>query len=320
MKLSKPSLLILIPIAAFALAFPLMAPNTYVINIVNIGLTYAIMAASWDLLYGYAGQLSFGYAGFFGVGAYTSALLSFWLGISPWFGLLLGGLGAAVFGAIVGIPSLRLKGVYLALSTLAFTEVARVIITNWHSVTRGTLGFSAHPTYPGLPFTRLHYYYLILLLAVLCIGFMYWLGNHTRTGLVLRAIRSDDIRSQALGVDILRYKVLAFALSAFFAGVAGAYFAHYLRVITPGELSPTITIFIIAYATIGGIGTIIGPAVAAVVIHFLIEYLRIFGAVYNLMAVGAMLIVFVIFLPDGMAGLLQRLKGAPRRSPASSGD
>lgn len=311
-------------IAALALAFPALAPNPYIIHIVNVGLIFAILAASWDLLYGYAGQLSFGHAGFFGVGAYTSALLSFWLLVSPWYGLFLGGLAAAVFGAIVGVPSLRLRGTYLALSTLAFSEVARIIATNWHSVTRGTLGFSGHPPYPGIPFSRVHYYYVVLMIAASCVGFMYWLGSRTRTGLIFRAIRSDEIRAQALGVDILSYKIMAYVISAFFAGVAGAFYAHYIRVITPGELGPTVTIFTVAMATIGGIGTILGPAAAAVVIQSTYEYLRGLGIIYNLIAVGAALIAFVIFLPAGLASLAGRLltsrvirsTGAPRADDA----
>jgi branched-chain amino acid transport system permease protein len=139
---------------------------------------------------------------------------------------------------------------------------------------------------------------------------MHWLGNHTNTGLLLRAIRSDDVRAGALGIDTLRYKMFAYATSAFFAGVAGAFYAHYIRVIAPGELGPTVTIFSVAMATIGGIGTIIGPALAAVVIQSTYEYLRGIGVVYNLVAVGAVLIAFVIFLPDGFAGLVRRLPAA----------
>ncbi len=290
--------------AAFALAFPILFSNKFVIHVAIIAMVFAIMAVSWDLLFGYAGQLSFGHAGFFGVGAYGSALLTYYFDISPWLGLGLGGLLAALFGAIVGIPSLRLRGVYLALTTLAFSEVMRVIATNWHDVTRGTLGFSSHKPYPGIPHDPFYYYYLILLIAGASIGFMYWLAEHSKTGLIFRAIKSDDKRCQALGIDILRYKMIAFAVSGFFAGVAGAFSAHYLRLIAPADLTPQITILTVAMAVIGGAGTIIGPMLAALVIHGMIEYLKILGAVYSLMAVGILLMVFVMFLPRGIAGVI----------------
>ncbi|MBI4581958.1 MAG: branched-chain amino acid ABC transporter permease, partial [Planctomycetes bacterium] len=272
---------VLLAVGIAALGFPWVAANPYVVHVANIGLIFAILAASWDLLYGYAGLLSFGHSGFFGVGAYTSALLSVWFGVSPWIGLFLGGVAAALFGALVGVPSLRLRGTYLALTTLAFAEVARIVVTNWQDVTRGTLGLSGQLPYPGIPLNRTAYYYLILGLACACVGFMYWLGARTRVGLVFRTIRSDEVRAQALGIDIVRFKILAFCTSAFFAGIAGAFYAHYVRVIAPGELGPTITVLTVAMATIGGIGTIVGPALAAVVIHVIYEQLRGVGVVYN---------------------------------------
>ncbi|HEV8454752.1 MAG TPA: branched-chain amino acid ABC transporter permease [Gemmatimonadales bacterium] len=317
-------------VAVLALAFPAMAPNPYVIHVVTVGLIYAILAASWDFLYGYAGQLSFGHAGFFGLGAYTSALLSLYLDLSPWVGLLCGGGASALFGAVVGYPALRLKGSYLALATLAFGEIARIIATNWQDVTRGTLGLSGFPAFPGIPYSRPAYYYLALALAVVCVGTMAYLGNHSRIGLVMRSVRADEIRANTLGVNILVYKVFAYVMCAFFAGIAGGFYAHYIQVITPNELGPTVSIFTITMATIGGIGTIYGPAIAGVLFESLYEYMRGIGVVYNLVAVGALLISFVILLPRGLAGVarswwlpphphpIQPDESGPSASPALS--
>jgi branched-chain amino acid transport system permease protein len=305
-------------VAILIIAFPIIAPNKFVVHVAIVALTFAVLASSWDLLFGYAGQISFGHAGFFGIGAYTSALLAHHFGVSPWIGLAAGGVMAALLGAVIGIPSLRLRGVYLALTTLAFSEVIRIIAANWHSVTRGTLGMSAKP-YPGIPFHTTYYYYLMLILAVLAVGTMFWLANYSRVGLIFRAIKADDIRCRSLGVDILRYKVIAFALSGFFAGIAGAFSAHYLRLINPGDLAPQITIFAVAMAVIGGVGTIIGPAIAAIVVHGLMEYLKVLGAVYSLMAVGALLVLFVIFMPTGIAGQIPRKwLGLPVPEPQQS--
>jgi branched-chain amino acid transport system permease protein len=289
-----------------ALLLPQLVANNFVIHAFTIALIYAILAASWDLLFGYAGQSSFGHAGFFGFGAYAAALLTFHTGLSPWLGLLAGGGAAALFALIVGAPSLRLRGVYLALATLACAEMLRVLVTNWHSLTRGTLGFSLDVSFPGIHDDPTSYYYVILAGAFVSIGGMYLLAERSRFGLVLRALAADDIRAQALGVDILKMKLLAFAVSGFFAGFAGALYAYFIQLVTPAETASTITILVIAMATIGGVGTIVGPALAAIVIHMVTEFLHLGGTVYDQIAIGLALMLFVLFLPQGIAGLLRR--------------
>jgi branched-chain amino acid transport system permease protein len=289
-----------------ALLLPLFVTNNFVIHAVTVALIYAILAASWDLLFGYAGQSSFGHAGFFGFGAYAAALLTYHTGLSPWLGLFAGGGCAALFALVVGAPSLRLRGVYLALATLACSEMLRVVVSNWHDVTRGTLGFSLDSGFPSIPSDPASQYYVILAGAVLSIGAMYVFAERSRIGLVLRALAADDIRAQALGVDILKMKLLAFAVSGFFAGFAGALYVYLIQLVSPNETASSITILVIAMATIGGVGTIIGPAIAAIVIHVVTELLHVSGTVYDQIAVGLALMLFVLFLPQGIAGLLQR--------------
>ena len=135
---------------------------------------------------------------------------------------------------------------------------------------------------------------------------MYVIAARSRVGLVLRAVAADDIRAQALGINVFRMKLLAFSISGFFAGVAGALYAHFIQLVTPNEIASSLTILIIAMATIGGVGTIIGPAVAAIVIHFVSEMLQIAGTVYDQIAIGAVLMLFVLFLPQGIAGIVRK--------------
>jgi branched-chain amino acid transport system permease protein len=182
----------------------------------------------------------------------------------------------------------------------------RVVVSNWHDVTRGTLGFSLDSGFPSIPSDPASQYYVILAGAVLSIGAMYVFAERSRFGLVLRALAADDIRAQALGVNILKMKLLAFAVSGFFAGFAGALYVYLIQLVSPNETASSITILVIAMATIGGVGTIIGPAIAAIVIHVVTELLHVSGTVYDQIAVGLALMLFVLFLPQGIAGLLQR--------------
>jgi len=298
-----------------AAALPSLIGNSYYVHILCIAMLYGVLAASWDLLFGCAGQISFGHAAFFGIGAYGSALTSAYFGISPWVALWIGALLAAAFGAVVAVPSMRLKGVYLALTTLAFAELARIVAVNWQSVTRGTLGFTSHPPLPGFGYSPQPYYYAILAFAVASVGLMYWLGRVSRTGLVMQAVRADDIRAEAFGADVFRYKLIAFMVSAFFAGAAGAFYAHYVHIVTPGEMEPKVGVLIIAMAIIGGTGTILGPAAAGILIYLLTEQLAIVGPVYKFTAVGLLLVLFVLFLPKGIAGFLARDPKDGRRRP-----
>jgi len=305
MQRAKVATLLVSALLVSALIAPFFVTNNFVLHALTMSLIFAILAASWDLLFGFAGQVSFGHAGFFGLGAYASAMLSYYAGLSPWLGLLAGGAIASVFGLLVGFPSLRLRGVYLALATLACSEMLRIVVTNWVPVTRGTLGFNLHPGFTFVPNTPTTHYYIILVGAALSTGSMYLMAARSRLGLVLRALAVDDIRAQALGVDVFRMKLLAFSVSGFFAGFAGALYAHFIGLVTPNETASSLTILIVAMATIGGVGTIIGPAIAAIVIHFITEMLQIAGTVYDQIAVGLVLMLFVLFLPDGIAGIVR---------------
>ena len=300
-----------------ALALPKLAPNEFVIHMLCTALIYAIVAASWDLLFGFAGLISFGHAGFFGIGAYAAALVTHYAGLTPWAGPLIGGVAAMLLGFAIGLPTLRLKTVFLALATLAVAESLRVVATNWHSVTRGTLGFNAHRTFFRQSGEAHLSYYLLLVVALVLIAAMYRIARRSRFGLTLQAIRSDEIRAAALGIDVVRTKIAAFMLGGFFAGCAGGLYAHYVGLVSPGEFSATMTMLVIAMCTIGGTGTILGPAVAALVLYVAAELLRLAGSVYSQVAIGVLLIAFVLVLPDGVAGRLRRRRRLGQTASAS---
>ena len=301
------------------LLIPLVAPNEFFIHVFCVAMIYALLAASWDFLFGFGGLISFGHAGFFGLGAYAAAILTSKFGLSPWWGPFIAAAAAALLGLLIGIPTLRLKAVFLALATLAFSEILRVIATNWHDVTRGTLGFNSHRTFFKLSGeTRLSFYMLLVATGVLIFA-LWWIASKTRFGLNLRAVRSDEIRAQALGVNVVRQKVFAFMIGGAFTGAAGGLYAHYVGLVSPTELGPTTTMLVIAMATIGGTGTILGPAVAALLLYAAIELLRLAGGVYSQVAIGLLLIAFVIFMPDGLAGWCKRhLRRSDTPSPLST--
>jgi branched-chain amino acid transport system permease protein len=300
-----------VAIAVFVAAgvvLPFVAPNKFVLTVASLALIYAILAVSWDLLIGFAGLVSFGHAGFFGLGGYAAALITYHAGLSPWLGLPIGALAGGLLGVIIGVPTLKLRSVYLALATLAFSESLRIIATNWYSFTRGSLGFNLHTTIFRLSGEATSGYYVVLAVTVVSIGAIYVVARHTQFGMTLQAIRDDEMRARALGIDVVFYKVLAFAISGFFAGLAGALYTHYIGLISPSELGPTVTMLVVAMATIGGIGTILGPAFASLLIYFASELLRMVGATYGQVAIGGLLIFFVIVFPQGIAGWLARIR------------
>lgn len=305
---SRTSVALILALVVLMIAMPYLSPNEFVLNILGFALIYALMAASWDLLIGFAGLVSFGHTGFYGLGGYAAALATYHFGLSPWLGLPIGAIAGGLLGVAIGVPTLKLRAVYLALATLAFAESLRIIATNWHSLTRGSLGFNLHPTFFRLSGEAANSYYVVLGVAGCAIALIYYIARHTQLGATFQAVRDDELRAQALGIDVVRHKIIAFALSGFFAGLAGALYAHYVGLVSPTELGPTVTMLVVAMATIGGIGTIIGPALSALVLYVASELLRMIGATYGQVAIGALLIFFVVLFPDGIAGWVARLR------------
>ena len=267
---------------------------------------WALLAASWDLLSGYTGQISFGHAGFFALGAYAAAASTKHADVSPWLGLLVGATIAAAVGLLTGFPALRLRGHYLALVTLGLAEIIRLVATNWLALTGGPFGIHDFRSFPGLPDGALAHrqamYLVVVAIVVVSVAIMYQVCERTSAGQAFRAIREDEVLAQTLGIDTTRYKLLAFALSSGFAGLAGGLYAYYVQLVSPVVASAATTSLVIGMVVFGGLGTLWGPVLGALLLYGLYEGLRFVGVVYNLVAVGFVIMVFVIFFPRGLAG------------------
>jgi len=285
---------------------PVLLPHPFVLTIATQAAIWALLAASWDLLSGYTGQISFGHAGFFALGAYAAAAVTKHADLSPWLGLLVGATIAAAVGLLAGFPALRLRGHYLALVTLGLAEIIRLVAQNWMALTGGPFGIHDYRSFSGLPTAALAYrqamYLIVAAVVAASIVVMYQVCERTSAGKAFRAIREDEVLAQILGIDTTRYKLLAFALSSGFAGLAGALYAYYVQLVSPSVASAATTSLIIGMAVFGGLGTLWGPVLGALVLYGLYEGLRFVGVVYNLVAVGLVIMVFVIYLPRGLAG------------------
>ncbi|HEV8529896.1 MAG TPA: branched-chain amino acid ABC transporter permease [Methylomirabilota bacterium] len=293
--------------AGVVLLLPVLLPHPFVLSIATQAVIWALLAASWDLLSGYTGQVSFGHAGFFALGAYTAAGVSKHLGLSPWLGLVLGAAVAAVVGLGTGFPALRLRGHYLALVTLALAELIRLTAQNWLAVTGGPFGIYDFGSFTGLPATGIPraqaVYLLVAAIVGAGVGAMLYVCRRTRAGRAFRAIREDEVLAESLGINTTVYKLLAFGLSSGLAGLAGTLYAYYIQLVSPTVATAATTSLVIGMAVFGGLGTIWGPALGALLLYAINEGLRFIGVVYNLVAVGLVIMVFVIFLPRGLAGL-----------------
>ncbi|WP_022729703.1 branched-chain amino acid ABC transporter permease [Fodinicurvata sediminis] len=298
-------IVVLLALLIFA---PTLIDNDYLTRIFISAVMMGLMAAIFDLMIGYAGLINFGYAGFLAIGAYTSALGSFHYGISPWLGLLTGGLMTAFIGFLAGVITLRLRGLYVALMTFFVGEAIRFTISNTPDFTRGMLGLSV-PPFPdilGIDFSRgdlLNYYYLVLVLGAIIMGLMWWLVK-SRFGLAFEALREDQLASQSMGLNTTKYKLYNFTIASFFAGVMGAYYAHYISILspTPEEFGVYRTVEILTITYVGGRGTLWGSIFAAFLLIGFQEYFRGLGP-WRLVIFGALLIFVMLFARKGLSGL-----------------
>jgi branched-chain amino acid transport system permease protein len=296
--------------SAFLLAFPVLSQDPYILNIFIISLIFSILAVSWNFICGYTGIFTFGHQAFFGLGAYVSALLSMKLNVSPWFGLVIGGLASGTISFLIGLPCLRLKAApYIAIMTLAFSEILRITCMNMVNLTRGEMGLWGIPNFPEVslgPYTinfggadRVPYYYLILIVFIvlmICLSAVL----KSPIGLAFKSIRDSQEAAESIGINVTRYKLLAFVASAFFAGVVGSFYAHYILILTPTSLfNLGIMVEIMAMTLMGGLGTFLGPVLVAFGLTVGLEYLRFLGD-YRFITYGILLVLIVIFMPQGL--------------------
>jgi len=282
----------------------------YLLHILVITGIYIILTLSLNLLVGYTGLAALGHAAFSCVGAYTSALLALNYGISPWLGLLIGAVAAAILGAFIGVPSLRLKGDYLALATFGFGVIVYSVAKNWVAVTRGPMGLPGIPAFSvfGIQLSEVWQY---LVLVAVFVFITYFIINRivkSPFGRVLRGIREDEIAALAMGKNINKYKIIVFIVGAFFAGIAGSLYAHYITFIDPSSFTVMESITILLMVVFGGMGSLSGSFVGAAVLVIFPEMLRFLGmpssvaAPLRQMIYGLLLILLMLKRPQGILG------------------
>jgi branched-chain amino acid transport system permease protein len=265
---------------------------------------FAMFAVSWDMLSGYSGQVNFGHALFFGSGAYGSALLWKYLGWPPLVTIPLGALIATGIGVVTCFPALRLRPPYLSLLTLAFPIILERIIRSLPvHIAGGDIGLSG---IIPLSYSWRGSYYICLIVMTVSVLIMWKLtdagSKYVRTGLIFHAIREDEIAARATGINTIRYKILAFAIGGFFAGLAGALYTHYTTVLSPHYLSATMSFQAIIWAVFGGIVSIYGPVVGVYTLYAATDYLRLTPiAAYQTLIMVVLIILILLFMPEGVA-------------------
>ena len=314
---------------ALAIAFPFLADNDYHLTVMSTAFIYAIATIGLNLITGYTGQYNLAHSGFMAVGAYTVGILTVDYGMSFWLSFALSGFVAAFLGFFVGIVSLRLKTHFFSIFTLCVGYIMFLVIEKWESLTHGTVGIMGIPAPENIgpldfsePRTQ---YYMVLFFLAASVWVMHRIV-HSLLGRTFMAIRNGDDLAQALGINLMRNKLLAFMLSVFFSGLAGGLYAGYVRFLGPAVASVEHTFDMTMYMLIGGIGTLLGPLLGAISMPWLTQYLQVLQE-YRFVVFGPVLVLLVIFLPYGIVGTYlnrqrrkaaMRVPAAPAPSAASS--
>ncbi len=306
----------------FLLVFPFIA-NPHMLYVSNIIGFAVIGAVGLNLLTGFTGQISLGHAAFVGVGAYASAILITRLGISFWLSIPLAGLISALVGMIIGIPSLRVKGLYLCIATLAAQFIFGFIFVHWESMTKGITGIHIPPPrIGGFQFsTEKDFYWITLVFVVLGVGYARNLIR-SKMGRAFVAIRDRDLAAEIMGINLFRYKLSAFAISSFYAGVSGALWVSFLKVVTPDHFPFTLCIQYLAMIIVGGLGSVIGSIFGAIFMTLIPEVLNVMAEnaknympgmehlliPFKDVVFGFLIVSFLIFEPRGLAEIWNRVK------------
>jgi branched-chain amino acid transport system permease protein len=310
-------------LGVFLLVFPFFS-NEYILYMANLIGIAIIGAHGLNLLTGFTGQISLGHAAFIGVGAYTSAILITRVGISFWWTIPMAGVMSAIVGVIIGMPSLRIKGLYLAIATIAAQFIFEYVFMNWESVTQGIRGINVpDPEMFGFQFDTERKFYFITLFFVV-IGTLYARNLiRTKTGRAFIAIRDRDLAAELIGINLFRYKLMSFAISSFYAGVAGSLWVSFMNIVTPEHFPLSLSIEYLAMVIVGGLGSVLGSIYGAIFMVLVPEILK-FGtdAIKNIPAFqhifaplrevvfGALIVFFLIFEPRGLAEIWRRAKNS----------
>ena len=300
--------------AAAIIALPLVLGEGYHLHLLIMATIFAIMAAGLDITVGFGGLLSLGHAAFFGIGAYTSALLFLHFGIPMWGGLFAGAALAALAAFLLGSLVLKNRGHRFVITTVAFAEICRLVAYNWTELTRGQRGLPGIlPPVIDIPgigtinfVSKTAFFYVTVVIAVISIGIL-WRIAHSPMGRGFAAIRENDNLAESVGIDARRYAVLAFTVGGCFGGVGGSLYAHYVSFVGPDLFYFSYTMIFLVMVVTGGKGTIIGPVMGAFAFTLLPEYLRVANE-FRLIFFGAILIIVMLFFPNGIYEIWTRVK------------
>lgn len=282
----------------------------YLLHILVISGIYIILTLSLNLIVGYTGLAALGHIAFACVGAYASSLLALNFGVSPWIGLMVGACMASLLGLAIGFPSIRLKGDYLAIATFGFGVIIYSVSKNWIDLTRGPMGLPGIPKFSvfGFELQPVWAYLLLVIAFVTLTGFAINRIVHSPFGRILRSIRDDEVASLSIGTNVNKYKLTVFVIGAFFAGIAGSLYAHYITFIDPSSFAVMESITVLLMVVFGGMGSIKGSFIGALVLVIFPEMLRFLGmpssvaAPLRQMIYGLLLIVLMLKRPQGIIG------------------
>jgi len=299
----------LIAVVVFIAAFPFLT-SMYQTSIMTTALMYVVLGLGLNIVVGLGGLLHLGYAAFYAVGAYTYALLNYHFGLSFWICLPIGAGLATIMGILLAIPVLRLRGDYLAIVTLGFGEVIRIVLENWNEFSFGPSGIAQipRPGFFGMTFklqTATIYIYFIMIAMVIFTIFVVRRLENSRIGRAWIAMREDEIASESMGIDITKSKITTFALGAFWAGMVGVIFAAKTTFINPASFTLWESVMILCVVVIGGMGSIVGVVVGALILILLPEYLRAFSE-YRMLIFGAILVLMMVFRPGGIISNIRK--------------
>jgi branched-chain amino acid transport system permease protein len=304
---------ILLGLIVFLVLFPVLvnkveAIGHYLDVMIFVGI-YSLINMGLSLLMGYAGQISLGHAAFYGIGAYTSGILCSQLSLSPWLAMAAGALLTALVAYIVGVPSLKLKGHYLAMATLGFGVIVHIFFNEEVELTGGPSGFSDIPGLEILGFSldsELRYYIVVWVLVILALVFSLNV-IHSRIGRALRSLHDSEVAADAMGVETARFKVMIFVLSAVYASVAGSLYTHYIGFLSPSSFDLFLSIKLVMMVVVGGMHSIWGALLGTWLLTFLgNEWLHVFHD-FDILVYGAILLGIVMFLPEGLVDLGPRI-------------
>lgn len=316
-RLDRQVYISLIVVAALSILPVFIGDDSYTMQLFIMAMIWAAVSQSWDLLLGYAGIFNLGQIGFFVCGAYASAMLSYHLGVSPWLGLIAGFVVGGVVAVLIGVPCLRLSGIYVALLTLAFFEVLGPLLTVGKAVgTGGKQGlFPLAPfSLGGSPFdyySKVPWFYLCLILFTFCLIVIYFVIN-SRFGSSFIALHDSESLAQSLGVDRYRTSLIVVGISGALTGLMGAFYAHYTSVLSPRLLGLDLFLFLVIMILLGGVGKFPGAVIGAFLVTFVDDWLRPTGE-YRLVILGGLVVVIVLLAPRGLMGALDTLTRTVRR-------